>query len=251
MQKTANVSIFLIISILIFGTAVFANQLGLDSNPGWGKGRIALLTFGLVVALIPWVISRQSAARNKTTDTDLFTFPALLVVVGIYFWFMSASHNLSSSYYSLLATSFRAGNLFLPLKPDPALLQLPNPYDPATRVGIKAPLDLTLYNGKFYLYWGPAPSLFLAVARPLLPEKIGEVDLLFVFLCGIFLAEFLLIMNIWERFFPQIPKWILILSLLLAGLANPALWLLSQPKIYEAAIAGGQFFFIAGLAFAV
>ncbi len=251
MQKTANVSIFLVVSILILGITTFANKLGLDPNSGWGKGRIALLIFGLLIALIPWIIRKQSTALDKTTHSDLFTFPALIIVVGIYFWFMSAGHNSTSNYYSLLAISFRRGELFLPLKPDPTLLQLPDPYDPSARQGIKAPLDLSLYNGKFYLYWGPAPSLLLAIAQPFLPGKIGEVDLLFIFVCGIFLSQFLLIMNIWERFFPEIPKWILILSIFLVGLANPALWLLSQPKIYETAIAGGQFFFISGLLSAV
>ena len=113
------------------------------------------------------------------------------------------------------------------------------------------PTDLSLYNGKFYLYWGPAPSLVLAIVQPFLPKKPGEVELLFVFMCGIYLSQFLLIMNIWERFFPGIPKWLLLLSIFLAGAANPALWLFSQPKIYETAIAGAQFFFIGGYLSAV
>lgn len=251
MQKTATVSVFLVISILILGMAIFAKELGLDPNPGWGKGRIALLAFGLLSALIPWIVRKRSTIPDKTTRTDLFTFPVLLVVIAIYFWFASISHNSTSNYYFLLATSFRNGELSLPLKPDPALLQLSNPYDPAARQGIKVPQDLSLYNGKFYLYWGPAPSLVLAIFQPLFPGKISEADLLFLFMCGIFLSQFLLIMDIWQRFFPGIPKWIVILSIFFAGMANPALWLLSQPKIYEAAIAGAQFFFIAGLAAAV
>ncbi|RPJ27463.1 MAG: hypothetical protein EHM33_07955 [Chloroflexi bacterium] len=251
MQKTATLSVYLIVSILILGTTIFAKEIGLDPNPGWGKGRIALLIFGFLIALFPWLRRKPSTVPDKTTHTDLFALPVLVAVIGIYFWFASVSHDSTSNYYSLLATSFRNGELSLPLTPDPALLALPNPYDPAARQGIKVPLDLSLYNGKFYLYWGPAPSLLLAIAQPFLPEKIGEVHLLFVFLCGIFLAQFLLLMSIWQRFFPEIPKWILILSIVLAGLANPALWLLSQPKIYEAAIAGAQFFFIGGLLSAV
>ena len=251
MQKTAPVSIFLIIGTLILGMTIFAREIGLDPNPGWGKGRIALLIFGLVIALIPWIIRRQSAAPDRSTRTDLFTFPALLIVIGIYFWFTSVSHDLTSRYYSLLATSFRSGELSLPLKPDPALLELPNPYDPAARQGIKVPQDLSLYKGKFYLYWGPAPSLLLAIAGPFLPEKIGEVYFLFISICGIFLSQFLLIMNLWQRFFQAIPRWMVILSIAVVGLANPVLWLLCQPKLYEAAIAGAQFFFISGLASAV
>ena len=251
MPKTAPRSTFLIISILILGTAIFAKEFGLDPNPGWGKGRIALLVLALLIALLPWIVTMRSPASDKPTQTDLFTFPALLVVIGIYFWFASVSHDLTSRYYSLLATSFRNGELSLPLNPDPALLQLANPYDPAARQGIKVPQDLSLYKGKFYLYWGPAPSLLLAIAEPFLPGKIGEVYLLFVFICGIFLAQFLLIMYLWQHFFHEIPKWMLILSIAFAGLANPVLWLLCQPKLYETAIAGAQFFFISGLASAI
>jgi hypothetical protein len=127
------------------------------------------------------------------------------------------------------------------------LLALSNPYDPAAREGIKAPLDLALYNGKFYLYWGAAPALLVAIIKPLFPGQISDSYLLFAFIVGIFLSQFLVIMYIWERFFPGISKWLVLLSIFIAGLINPTLWLLSQPKIYETAIAGGQFFFIAGL----
>ncbi len=239
------------ISLLILVMTIFARELGLDPNPGWGKGRMVLLACGLLIAIIPWIARKRSGVADKTAPTDLFAFPVLLIVIGIYFWFVSISHHLTSNYYSLLATSFRNGELSLPLKPDPALLELPNPYDPAARQGIKVPVDLSLYNGKFYLYWGPAPSFLLAIAQPILPGRIREVDLLFLFMSGIFLSEFLLIMELWQRFFPRIPKWMLILSIAFAGLANPALWILTVPKIYEAAIAGAQFFFIAGLAAAV
>ena len=250
MLRTARVSIFLVVGILILGMGVFARQFGLDPNPGWGKGRIALVILGLLIASVPWIANKRSPA-DKPLQSDLFTLPALLIVIGVYFWFITVSHDVTSNYYSLLATAFRNGELNLPLNPDPALLQLPNPYDPAAREGIKVPQDLSLYNGKFYLYWGPAPSALLALAQPFLPGRLAEVDLLFLFMCGIFLAQYLLIMHLCERFFPDIPKWVLFLSIFLAGFANPALWLLSQPKIYEAAIAGAQFFFIAGFACAV
>ena len=251
MQKTAKVSAFLALGTLIVELAIFAQYFGLAADSGWGKGRIALLIIGLLIAFLPWILSRRSTTPDTTIQSDLFTFPVLLVVIGIYFWFITVSHDTTSNYYSLLATSFRNGELSLPLKPNPALLQLPNPYDPATREGIKVPLDLSLYDGKFYLYWGPAPSLLLAIVQGFLPGKMTEADLLFLFMSGIFLSQYLLIMHIRERFFPEIPKWVLILSILLAGFANPALWLLSQPKIYETAIAGAQFFFIAGLLSAV
>jgi len=247
MQRTKKGSVFLMISLLIIGVAVFSSSLGLIPHPGWSKGRIALLIFGLLVGLIPWVRWKKSEAYSL--QSDLFTFPALLIVVAIYLWFMAASHNATSNYYDLLGDAFRQGGLSLSLRPDPTLLALPNPYDPVARQGVKAPLDLSLYKGKFYLYWGPTPALLVALVKPVFPGQISDAYLLFLFVCGIFLSQFMLIMYIQERLFPEIPGWMVILSIFIVGLTSPTLWLLSQPKIYETAIAGGQFFFITGLLF--
>lgn len=248
MQRTKKISAFLIIGLLIIGVAVFSGSLGL--NPAWGKGRIAVLILGLIIALIPWAWGQKSKTQARILPSDLFAFPALIIVIAVYLWFISISHNATSNYYDLLGASFRQGELSLPLRPDPALLALANPYDPAAREGIKAPLDLALYEGKFYLYWGAAPALLIAIVKPLFPGQIADGYLLFAFICGIFISQFLLITYIWERFFSEIPKWIIVLSIFIAGLINPTLWLLSQPKIYETAIVGGQFFFMAGLLFA-
>jgi len=246
MRRTASVSISLVVGTLILGTALFAYELGLDPNASWGGGRIATLVFGLLIAAIPWLVKGRSAVPNKTTGNDLFAFPVLLVVIGVYLWFTGNSHENASAYYALQAASFRQGELSLPLKPDPALLALPDPYEPIARQGVKAPVDLSLYNGKFYLYWGPAPSLILAMIAPIFPGKIDDGYLLFIFTSGTFLVQFLLIMMVWERFFPNLPKWIVLVSILGAGLMGTSTWLLTTPKIYETAIAGGQFFLMGG-----
>jgi len=245
MQQIKKVSVFLVIGLLIVATALFPGELGL--NASWGKSRIAMLVFGILVLLIPWIPWRKSETRVKGLQSDLFALPALLIVLAAYLWFISLSHDATSNYYALLGDSFRKGELSLSLRPDPALLALENPYDPAARQGIKAPLDLSLYKGKFYLYWGAAPALLVAFVEPFFPGQISDGHLLLAFVCGIFLSQYLLIMHVRERFFPEIPKPIVILSIFVAGVISPTLWLLSQPKIYETAIAGGQFFFIAGL----
>ncbi len=247
MQSTKKVSVFLIVGLLLIGTAVFANEIGLTLNAGWGKARIAILVLGLLVGLFPWLPWKRSEAGEKHLQGDLFTLPALLLVIALYFWFITVSRDTTSNYYALLASSFQQGELSLSLRPDPALLALENPYDPAARQGIDVPLDLSLYNGKFYLYWGPAPSLLLMPVKMLFHGQIPDVYLLFVFVCGLFLSQCLLIMQLWERFFPATPKWMVSLSILVSGFISPILWLLTRPKIYEAAIASGQFFFVTGL----
>ncbi len=40
---------FLLLGGVIIGAAVFAEAIGLDNNPGWGMGRIAILFFGILI----------------------------------------------------------------------------------------------------------------------------------------------------------------------------------------------------------
>ncbi|HEX8990666.1 MAG TPA: hypothetical protein VF784_03220, partial [Anaerolineales bacterium] len=142
---------------------------------------------------------------------------------------------------------FRHGQLSLERKPDPALLALPDPYDPATRHGIPSPQDLSLYKGRFYLYWGPVPALLLVPIKSLIPGVIGDQYLGFAFISGIFLLLSYLIVTIRRLFFPSAPAWTLAPLILAAGLTNPWPWLIATPSIYNAAVTGGQFFFLAGL----
>ena len=61
-------------------------------------------------------------------------------------------------YYNLLVDGFRHGHLYLPVKPEPELLALENPYDPVANAAYRL-LDPSLYNGRYYLYFGPVPAV--------------------------------------------------------------------------------------------
>lgn len=107
----------------------------------------------------------------KTTQNYLFIIPFFVGIIFFYAWLTSAgtgeSNGVTSYYYSYLAEAFLDGNLHLAWQPDPHLLALDNPYDPVERdeldkLNILTPVDFSLYDGKFYLYWGPVPSLLLA-----------------------------------------------------------------------------------------
>jgi hypothetical protein len=173
-----------------------------------------------------------------------------LFVLAAYVWLVSCGlwtkWPSTSTYYDQLAASFSHGNLALETKPDPALLALPDPYDPAARAGIQVPTDVSLYNGKYYLYFGPVPALPLMMARLFFPGVIGDQYLVFVFVSGIFIFLSLLLVKIRERFFPEISPWLLSAGILAAGLISPLGWVLSLPTVYNAAITGGEFFFLAG-----
>lgn len=187
-------------------------------------------------------------------ETKRFAFLsgiAILLVLCMYAWFISIgpwrSRGYTSDYYARLATSFRHGQLALEEKPDPALLALPNPYDHKARKNIPVVGDASLYEGKYYLYFGPFPSLPLAAIASILPIKPGDQFFVYLFLVGLFLLQVMLFREMLGCFFPGVPGWTLPMAILVLGLTGPYLRMLAHPFIHEAAIAGGQFLFMAGL----
>ncbi len=199
---------------------------------------------------------QEPSTRFFTPDmvqVVVFASLSILVAIIVYIWIISSGSWTSSSTidYAQLATAFQHGKLSLDSKPRPELLALPNPYNPNERHNIRYPKDFSLYHGKFYLYFGPVPALFLWVVKLLRPDEIGDNYIAFMFVLGMFIFQSLLIIKIWKRFFKDIPIWMLSLCILLCGLISPMPWILSQSRVYEAASTSGQFFFLVGLYFIV
>ena len=196
----------------------------------------------------------RSPFSSKENQTSLLTAISIVGVLVGYIWFVSFGlwtkwHN-TTDYYDQLATAFGHGSLSLEKQVNPALLTLPDPYEPKERAKIDYPLDFTLYNGKYYLYFGPVPALALLPFKFLGFGKINDQYLVFIFISGIFIFQSLLIMEIRERFSPEIPVWLLSTCIIFGGLVAPLTWMLTEGRVYEASGAGGQFFFIMGLYFA-
>jgi hypothetical protein len=197
----------------------------------------------------------------KTTQNHLFIIPVFVGIILFYIWLSisgsAKNPGATSYYYSYLADAFLDGNLYLAWQPDPLLLAMDNPYDPQAReeLGKKqdmfTPGDFSLYEGKFYLYWGPVPGLLLAAIQFFLPSSpVDDSFLAFAFGIGILFVQSLLILTIRDYSFPTLPKWILGMSIVLAGLTWPIALLRSyndHARIYQAAIAAGQLFLISGL----
>jgi hypothetical protein len=153
----------------------------------------------------------------------------------------------TTDYYEMLANAFHNGQTHLMIDPDPRLLELPDPYDYEARGDIPIPWDAVLYEGKFYLYWGPAPGVILAGLRMFIPVEIGDEYLVFGFVTGFLFFSIHLILAIWRDLFQDSPWWIVIPGVLVAGFGNPIPWLLTRPEVYEVAISCGQLFLIAGI----
>ncbi len=196
------------------------------------------------------VISRSTPDRKKNANSIVFYCLAgsvLILVLSINLWYYKTRLiTPTNNYYSQLALAFKHGGLYLQEKPSPALLALNNPYDYQARNGIDFPWDASLYGGRFYLYWGPIPALLLTVFDDMFISKIGDQHLTVLFTAGLFIYLFMFLLTVWHRHFRGLPAWTFLLAVLTVGLALPFAWVLSNPRIYEASISSGQFFFMGG-----
>ncbi len=280
---------------LLFGISftlgsIFAVQLGIDNDPGWGRGRIITFILGslALVLFLLLTLHRQLGrlmAKIKTTAGWLaiaarldrlgvsidgrgsvrladesrlnrrglsYSYAGAAIVLISYFWYITAgtwgTWTPYSHYYDQLADGFLHGQLSLIEKPSAELLALAQPYDYHNREGIPVLWDASLYNGNYYLYFGPVPALFAALVKAIVPVVVEDQYLLLGFMAGFALAFTWLLWLIRKLFFSRSPAWPLFPLALLGGLALPMLWLINRPDVYETAIASGQCFLILGLA---
>jgi hypothetical protein len=174
-------------------------------------------------------------------------------VAALYTFYVSAGSRdwpVYGSYLDLQADGFLKGQLSLPVTPAPELLRAKDPYDM-----VNLPywwLDASYYKGKYYIYWGPVPSLFAAAAKWILRISwtVGDQYLLLAFLCLAYLCGALLIVRMARRLFPAVPRSVLIAGILAFALANPTPHAAATASTYHTAIIAAQAWLIAGLLFA-
>src|SRR5512145_19853 len=103
-------------------------------------------------------MTRQSSSFSQIHQVHLFATISILFVLVCYVWLGSFGlfNHLPTitAYYDKLATAFSHGSLSLEEQPDPALLALEDPFDRSAWQGINVPTDYSIYDGKFYLYFG-------------------------------------------------------------------------------------------------
>lgn len=189
--------------------------------------------------------------RNKYWRAVLASAALVAGILVFYVWIVSVGKwtdwPATTSHYDALAQAFAKRRVSLLIDPDPRLLALPDPYDFNSRQYLPAPWDVSLYRGHFYLYWGPVPALIPLITRLFTSASIGDQYLVFLFTAGCLMASSALIFLLWRKLFRRSPGWTLLLAILTAGLANPLPWILNRPAVYEAALMGGQFFWMAGV----
>ncbi|MGZ6316943.1 MAG: hypothetical protein ACXWNQ_06760, partial [Anaerolineales bacterium] len=180
------------------------------------------------------------------------------LVILVYVWFASSgtltTWNSQTRYYADLARGFQKGHLYLAIKVAPSIIKSPDPYEPVAPWVPQGPVDYAYYQGRYYLAWEPVPALIVLFVQESLHRWLGDLQLSFGFLCGVFALQCLLLTWIWEHYFRALPRWLLFMSILLAGLAGPTTYMLNNynaGRIYDAAVFAGQFFLLSGFFTAV
>lgn len=241
------------------GAMILAGQLGLAAFPTWGLRRTALLLAGLLLLAISLFYQKENFIGKLIHSPDgrfTIALPALnAFIVLIYIWYGSdglwkSMHN-ETNYIDLQANAFAKGQLALDVQPDPALLALSEAalYQPENRADIPVLWDATFFNGKYYLYWGPAPALLLTPFKFFHRPDLGDKALSLLFLIGCLLFLNLTILHLWKRYFPHLPHGVVLVSIAFTGLVNPMPFVMVEGRIYEAAIIAAQFFLIGGFYF--
>ena len=188
----------------------------MDSKGGtgmrrWGRRLAVLTAFGLSVLFNYWTV--------LTTRVDL------------------SLNRQQGDYYNLLVDGFQAGRLSMKVEPHPALLALP----PEARPG-NAPylLDASLYEGRYYLYFGVVPAVLLywpyaALTGHDLPEGVAVQVVAALAL----LASLAWWREVRRRFFPDLPAGWEFLAVLALGFCTTVPSTLRHPLFYEVAILSG------------
>ena len=245
----------MITGITMAGTPFIAHQFNSGNTSAWGMKSYILFLLGILLFVCSLFYREGnflgSLVRTKFGRMYLSSAFAGGCIIFIYIWIISigtwTNWPVTTNYYDLLANAFSHGQLHLETKPDPALLALDDLYNPDNREGIPVLWDMAVYKGEYYLYWGPVPALLLAIVKPFYSNPVTDNVLTFIFMVGLLIFQILLILELWKNYFSETPGWIVLLGISLIGLINPILYMLLEPRIYEAAVAAAQFFFIGGL----
>ena len=200
----------------------------------------------------------EPVPRQFRLNPPVIVFCAVLLFFGIYYfwtaapcstWHMDCSPTPVRTQsgeiigpYNMLADSFLTGHVSLLARPDPRMLQLPDPRDPLQNARYRLH-DLSLYKGNYYMAFGPVPTLLLFapfrfVTGSYLPDAIGCA----ILALGAYLVSCLALRLFLRKLFPALPAWVFPFLCLGLGFCNTFPYLLRRPAVYETAIVSGQLF---------
>lgn len=202
--------------------------------------------------------------RNKAAFTPwgyLWTGAALILVLGFYHWTFLTNYSPPPAFpyytgqganlYNLSVEGYLHGILSFVVKPGPELLALPDPYDNIANAAYCI-RETSLYNGHYYLYFGPVPaiSIFLPL-RLLIGHHTNDAVAVAAMGAGCFLISFLTLLR-FRSILPANRHFLpVVLCTLALGINNFYGHFLRRPQIFEVAIISAAFWMLISVYFMV
>lgn len=184
-----------------------------------------------------------AAVRSAWKETSAVA-AWLGLVLAHYLWTVEPGGPFTSfQHYHLLTDAFLAGRVSLEWQPPPQLLALPDPYDPVSNAPWRVCHDCSLFEGKYYLYFGVAPVLTLFLPFRLLTGfHLAEKHAALTFFWGSVVLQSVLVLFLARRFCPRAGRPTRALLLLLVAFSSFQPFILRRVLVYEVPPAAGAFF---------
>jgi hypothetical protein len=200
--------------------------------------------------------SDDATSRRLFTARNIAILACVSVVLLVYMrsaWSYSKDLDPApnrSDFHNLVADALVHRQTNLRIDPPAGLLELDDPYDPFANEPYRAQgiHDLSLYKGKLYAFYGPAPALLAFI--PFRVFRLGDLSPALaglVFCVAGFVFSFLLWRRLTRWLFGDLPPWMDCFAVLALGLAVPAPFIIYIGRAYEVSIACGYFLLFAGL----
>jgi hypothetical protein len=178
----------------------------------------------------------------------------LIVGAAVFFYFWSAGLGGAPRVsldpdgpYNLQAEGFRHGHLSMAVQPDPALLALPDPYDPSANAPYRIH-DMTLWRGKYYLYFGVAPVLLVFLPfRLLTGHFVTEPVVVALFTSLGLLLSAKLLLDVRRRWFAATRPALFLALAGVLGFGCPTVFLVQMPQFYQVPISCAYMLAMGGL----
>jgi hypothetical protein len=184
---------------------------------------------------------------RRTTPRRIWITLIVLATLAYYFWTGMIGpggapriHGEETDHFNLLSRGFRKGHLHLDGEVPEALIRAANPYDPASRGDIPVLHDASYYQGKYYIYFGPAPVVTLLLPFNLVTGRDLPLAYGVWFFSSVgYLAVVGIFLFLQRRYYPGASTATVTASLLALGGATIVVALLRRANIWEFSAASG------------
>jgi hypothetical protein len=182
-----------------------------------------------------------STSKNVVSERIWIGGIFLILVSSFYLLGFPTDYQYIVNYHQVLGDSFIHGQTYLPIQVSPLLLAKPNPYDPAGHTGLGL-WDASLFNGRYYLYFGPVPALLVYIPVKLLTGISLSTSSMALFFLTLGTISLIILLNGMLSFLPQTQhRIVLVITSAVIGYGT---WLphILRPSTYEVSIAAAYCF---------